>query len=312
MKCLVTGGCGFIGSHIVDRLIEDGHEVIVIDNLSAEQHDQFYFNSKSEFHEKDITNYDEIEHLFRDVDVVFHLAAESRIQPCIKNPPQAFQTNIMGTANVLEASRKHGVKQVIYSSTSSAYGNSIPPHKESMRPDCLNAYSTSKVAGEDLCRLYSRAYNLPTTVFRYFNVYGERQPLKGRYAPVIGIFLRQFKNNEPLTIVGDGTQKRDFTHVSDIVEANIQAMKQPLILKWNHSRLFNVGTGNNTSILDLVNDFKPAPFEFIEARPGEAKESAADVDQIREGLNWQATVNVHDWLRKEITKIRRDFYTPML
>ena len=197
MKSLVTGGCGFIGSHIVDRLINDGHEVIVIDNLSAESNEKFYRNEKAEYHHVDVGDYESMSPLFHEVDYVFHLAAVARIQLTIDKPLVACRANFLGTCNVLEASRLNKVKRVVYSSTSSAYGlKNNPPLQEDMPRDCLNPYSVTKVAAEDLCKMYNDLYDLETVTLRYFNVYGERQPLKGQYAPVVGIFLIQKEAGE--------------------------------------------------------------------------------------------------------------------
>ena len=202
MKTVVTGGAGFIGSHLVDYLIENGHEVICIDNESATSNEEFYWNPECIEAKIDICDYDKIEPFFKGVDVVFHLAAEARIQPAIKNPTKAAATNVIGTCNVLQASRHCGVSRVIYSSTSSAYGlKNTPPHTEDMPTDCLNPYSVTKVAGEGLCKMYNDLFKLNTVIFRYFNVYGERQPVRGQYAPVVGIFQRQVQNNKPMTIV---------------------------------------------------------------------------------------------------------------
>jgi len=223
MKSLVTGGAGFIGSNLVDALINLGHEVIVIDNEFSEAHDQFYWNDKSKNFKYDIRDYENTRPLYDGVDYVFHLAAEARIQPAILNPIEAVSINSVGTATVLQCSREAKVKKVLYSSTSSAYGMNPFPNVETQPDDCLNPYSVSKVSGEKLCKMYNNLYGLKTICFRYFNVYGERQPLRGQYAPVVGIFLRQRKNGESLTIVGDGEQRRDFTHVSDIVNANIMS-----------------------------------------------------------------------------------------
>ena len=204
-KVIVTGGAGFIGSNLVDRLVSDKYKVIVIDNESAECNEEFYYNEKAEYHKLDIEDYDAIEPLFKGVDYVFHLAAESRIQPTLERPVKACMTNIIGTCNVLEASRRNGIKRVMYSSTSSAYGlkNSIPLI-ETMHRDCLNPYSVTKVGAEDLCKMYYTLYGLECVIFRYFNVYGERQPLKGQYAPVVGLFLEMKKAGKPMTVVGDG------------------------------------------------------------------------------------------------------------
>ena len=221
MKSLVTGGAGFIGSHIVDKLIELGHEVVVIDNESAQSNEEFYWNNKAQNYKYDIRDYEKTRPLYDDVDYVFHLAAESRIQPAIENPINAVSLNCVGTCTVLQCSREADVKRVIYSSTSSGYGFNEPPNHENQPDDCLNPYSVSKVAGEKLCKMYTELFGLKTIIFRYFNVYGERSPIRGQYAPVIGIFLRQKRDGESLTIVGDGEQRRDFTHVSDVVQANI-------------------------------------------------------------------------------------------
>ena len=251
MKCIVTGGAGFIGSHIVDRLIKDGNEVISLDNESATSNEEFYWNQKAHKAVLDICDYDKIEPLFKDVDCVFHLAAEARIQPAIKNPQKAVATNVLGTCNVLQASRENGVDRVLYSSTSSAYGLiNTPPLTEDMPNDCLNPYSVTKVSGEGLCNMYNKLYGLKTIIFRYFNVYGERQPIKGQYAPVVGIFLRQFDAGEPLTIVGDGLQRRDFTYVQDVVDANILASETDNDDVFGQT--INIGVGRNHSILDIA------------------------------------------------------------
>ena len=241
MKVIVTGGCGFIGSHIVDRLIELNCQVLVIDDLSASENEQFYFNDKAEYHKIDICEKDKIENLFKDVDYVFHLAAESRIQPAIKNPSRAYNVNVIGTLNILELSRKYNIKKVMYSSTSSVYGltNHLPTSENTLI-DCLNPYAHSKYTGEELFRQYWKEYNVDSVIFRYFNVFGERSPIKGQYAPVVGIFLNQLKNNTDLTIVGDGLKKRDFIYVGDIVSANIDAMNYNGNLE---SKTINIGSG---------------------------------------------------------------------
>ncbi|NHJ32326.1 MAG: NAD-dependent epimerase/dehydratase family protein, partial [Asgard group archaeon] len=247
MKSLVTGGAGFIGSHLVDKLLEMGHEVVVIDNESAESNEEFYWNDKAQNYKYDIRDYENTRPLYEGVDYVFHTAAEARIQPAILNPIEAVSVNCVGTVTVLQCAREANVKKVMYSSTSSGYGFNEPPNNEDQRDDCLNPYSVSKVAGEKLCKMYNDLFGLKTVFFRYFNVYGERQPLRGQYAPVIGIFLRQRGDGETLTIVGDGEQRRDFTHVSDVVSANVLAATVE-VDDSSYGQMYNVGNSINYSI----------------------------------------------------------------
>ena len=303
MKCLVTGGAGFIGSNLVDRLINDGHEVIVIDNEYSDAHDSFYWNDKAENYRWDIRNYNDIEPLFEGVDFVFHLAAEARIQPAIENPVDAVEINVVGTCNVLQAARVHNIKRVIYSSTSSAYGlkNQIPL-KESMMKDCLNPYSVSKTAGEELCKMYTDLFGLKTITFRYFNVYGERQPTKGQYAPVIGLFLRQNRNDRPMTIVGDGKQTRDYTYVGDVVEANIAATK----CKSGFGEIFNIGTGMQTDIIELAEMIGRRKLHTgkwshmsIPDRPGECRFTQADISKAKNILQWEPKIKLEDWINEQ-------------
>jgi UDP-glucose 4-epimerase len=296
MKALVTGGAGFIGSNIVNFLLDNGHEVIVIDNESSEAHEFFYWDHRAENHKLDICNYNSILPLFCGIDVVFHLAAEARIQPAIIDPIKAVTTNVIGTCNVLQASRMNRVKRVIYSSTSSAYGakNKIPLN-EDMQKDCLTPYSVSKTSGEELCSMYFSLYGLETVIFRYFNVYGQRQPTKGQYAPVIGLFLKQAKQGNKMTVVGDGQQTRDFTHVDDVVYANYLAATT------NNQKcfgqIFNVGTGRNYSIMDIVKNIG-GDFSYIPPRAGESRHTLADNSKIKQYLGWEPTVKLEDWINE--------------
>jgi len=295
MRAIVTGGAGFIGSNIVDELIDRGHRVIVIDNESAEENDRFYWNDKAENYKYDICDYEKIEPLFDGVDWVFHLAAQSRIQPTIKNPVKAVKVNCVGTTNILQASRKHKVKKVMYSSTSACYGLvNEPPLHEEMKTDCLNPYSVTKVAAEDICEMYTRLFGLKTVIFRYFNVYGERQPTRGQYAPVIGLFKKQKDSEEPMTVVGDGLQTRDYTHVSDVVNANILAAENNNV---GHCELMNIGAGNSYSVLDLV-DLIGGEHVFIPPRIGESRHTLADISRAQHLLDWNPKVNLEDWLEE--------------
>lgn len=297
MKVLVTGGCGFIGSNLVDKLVDLNYQVIVIDNLSSEVHDQFYFNEKAEYHKLDIANFEQVSKLFEDVDTVFHLAAESRIQVSINNPIRAVTTNTVGTTSVLEASRINNVRRVVYSSTSSAYGlKNLAPQVETMNKDCLNTYSVSKTFGEEMCIAYTKMFGLETVVLRYFNVYGKREPLRGEYAPLIGLFLKQLKNNKPLTIVPDGNQKRDFTHVDDVVNANILSMTSQLN---SYGEIFNIGSGKNYSVKEIA-DMISSNQIMIQPRIGEARETLADITKATNILGWNPKSSIKQYIKENI------------
>jgi UDP-glucose 4-epimerase len=282
-KIIVTGGNGFIGSHIVDKLA-DTNDVHVIDNLSSDAAEKFYYNKNATYHKADITDYEAIKDIFTDTDYVFHLAAEARIQPTLINPILAAKSNMLGTCTVLQCSREACVKRVIYSSTSSAYGlKNSPPLNEEMPNDCLNPYSVTKTGGEELCKMFTNLFDLETVILRYFNVYGDRSPLRGQYAPVVGIFMRQTRSNEPMTIIGDGTQRRDFTHVDDIVEANVRAAES------NNSKIIgntiNVGTGTNHSIIEVANMIGSMTVHLPE-RKAEAKITLANNSRLKEWLDF--------------------------
>jgi len=296
-RALVTGGAGFIGSNLVDRLIAEEYEVSIIDNESSTVNAEFYWNDKAEKHLINITDQKECSKIFADFkpEYVFHLAAHSRIPVAIKNPIQSCDVNVVGTCNMLQQSREHGVKRFMFSSTSSVYGLANKcPLKEDMPRDCLNPYSVSKAAAEELCKMYYNLFDLETVIFRYFNVYGERQPLKGQYAPLIGIFQRQKEMGLPMTVVGDGEQRRDFTYVGDIIRANMLAAESenPDIL----GEIFNVGTNKNHSVLDVANIIG-GETEFIPDRPGEARETLADLTKSRELLHYEPSVKLEDWIK---------------
>ena len=297
MRSLVTGGAGFIGSHIVDALLDLGHEVVVIDNEYSDVHVQFYWNDRAENHKYDIRDYENTRPLYEGVDYVFHTAAEARIQPAILNPIEAVSINSVGTVTVLQCAREAGVKKVMYSSTSSAYGFNPSPNSEDQPEDCLNPYSVSKVSGEKLCSMYMDLFDLKTVIFRYFNVYGERSPLRGQYAPVIGIFLRQRGDGESLTIVGDGEQRRDFTHVSDVVQANILAALTE-VDEESYGQVYNVGNGVNYSINQIANAISDNQVN-IPPRIGESRVTLANNAKLKNTFGWQPKVNLMEWISKQ-------------
>jgi UDP-glucose 4-epimerase len=298
MKCLVTGGAGFIGSNLVDKLIELEHEVIVIDNESSSARDEFFWNGKANNHKFDICDYENTRPLYDDVDYVFHLAAEAHIQPAIKNPIRAVTVNAVGTCTVLQCARESGVKKVMYSSTASAYGANESPNIETQLDDGLNPYSVSKVAGEKICKMYTNLYGLRTVIFRYFNVYGERQPLRGQYAPVVGIFLEMAKKNEPLTIVGDGNQRRDFIYVGDIVNANITAALTDVDSD-AYGQVYNVGTGTNYSVNQIARMISSNTIN-VAPRPGEVRYSLANINKFKTTFGWKPTIKLEDWILKNV------------
>jgi len=296
MKALVTGGAGFIGSNLVDKLLRLEWDVVVIDNESAECNEKFYWNDRADNHKLDICDYESTRNLYDGVDYVFHLAAESRLQPAIKNPINAVTKNAVGTCTVLQCAREAGVQKVIYSSTSSAYGLNKYPNYETDPNDCLNPYSVSKVAGEELCTLYTKLYGLKTIILRYFNVYGERSPTTGQYAPVIGIFLRQKDAGEPLTIVGDGLQRRDFVHVQDVANANLMAAFANLEEEC-YGQVYNIGNGENISILEIAQMISDN-YIHIPPRDGEARTTLACIEKAKNTFGWSPDLNVKQWIEE--------------
>jgi|TARA_R100001443_G_scaffold60309_1_gene70677 UDP-glucose 4-epimerase len=297
MISLVTGAAGFIGSNLVDYLLEQGHTVVSVDNESA-NNEKFHWTHENGMAlnvKGDITDYKFMKNVFTGVDYVFHLAAESRLQPAIENPIGAVEKNCVGTTVMLQCAREAGVKRFVYSSTSSAYGNNPYPNVETQPDDCLNPYSASKAAGEKFCKMYYDLYGLETIVLRYFNVFGERSPARGQYAPVIGIFERQKAAGEPLTLVGDGSQRRDFVHVKDVARANWLAATLPIN---NHlGEVFNIGSGNNYSIKEIADVISPNQVNIPE-RGGEMDTTLADITKAQSILNWKPEIDVLEWIQK--------------
>ena len=293
---LVTGGAGFIGSHIVEQLISLGHEVVVIDNEYSDN-EKFHWRDDTYNINIDITD-KALKNAFTNVDYVFHLAAEARIGPAIENPVNAVNINTIGTCNVLQCARDAGVKKVMYSSTSSGYGLNPSPNDETQPDDCLNPYSVSKVAGEKICKMYTDLYGLKTVIFRYFNVFGERAPKKGQYAPVIGIFLRQLAAGEKLTIVGDGEQRRDFVYVKDVANANIMAALSNADDE-AYGQVYNVGSGKNYSVNDIASFISNDTIN-IPPRVGEARNSLANINKIYKTFAWKPQTDVETWIRKQL------------
>lgn len=309
---IVTGGAGFIGSHLVEKLLNDGHKVIVIDDLSTGFKEYLPEHDNLEFYPIGIHIYNLLKIFsseFGDVDGVFHLAAEARIQPAIQNPELAHKSNVTGTFNVLQMMRELNIKNIVYSCSSSSYGlKNGTPNVETQTPDPLNAYAATKLMGEIYCKTWGQSYGINNVCLKYFNVYGERSPLDGQYAPVIGIFFRQGINGEPLTIVGDGWQLRDMTYVSDVVDANILAMQkiENGITDNISGETFNIGTGFNyhiNRVAELIisnlrahTGISPHTTSIPE-RPGEARVTRADISKAQKYLHWSPKVSLVEKLR---------------
>ena len=294
---IVTGGAGFIGSHIVEKLKRLDHMVVVIDNEYSDN-DNFHWRKDTLNVNLDITDYKGLKQAFTGADYIFHLAAEARIGPAIENPVNALNINTIGTCNVLQCAREVGAKKVLYSSTSSGYGLNDAPNVETQPDDCLNPYSVSKIAGEKLCKMYTDLYGLKTIVFRYFNVFGERAPRKGQYAPVTGIFLRQKAAGEPLTIVGDGEQRRDYIYVKDVANANIMAaISNPD--DDAYGQVYNVGSGKNYSVNEIASFISDDTIN-IPPRIGEARNSLANIEKIQKTFAWKPEVDVEQWIKTQL------------
>ena len=298
MKSLVTGGAGFIGSNLVETLLRIGHTVVCVDNESSDAHDKPYWNSNTINIRGDIRDQTLMSSAMKDVDYVFHLAAEARIQPAIENPINAVSVNDLGTATILQCARENQVKKFMFSSTSAAYGRNDSPNVETQSPDPLNPYSVTKLNGENLCKMYTELFGLPTVIFRYFNVYGPRQPVRGQYAPVLGIFKRQKDAGEPLTIVGDGNQRRDFVHVEDVARANVMAaLADPG--QDAYGEVYNIGTGKNYSVNEIAEMFMHEK-TYIAPRPGEARVSLANNQKMRNTFGWTPTHDLEKWVSEQL------------
>ena len=301
MKALITGGCGFIGSHLADELVKLNFEVVVIDNLSTGRLDnisQLIANPNFTFHKLDIVNFDDILDIFEGVHWVFHLAALADIVPSIENPDAYYHSNVNGTFNVLEACRKKNIKKLVYTASSSCYG--LPdefPTKETAEIRPQYPYALSKNIGEQLVLHWCQLYKLPAVSLRFFNVYGPRARTSGTYGAVFGVFLAQKLANKPYTVVGDGEQTRDFTYVSDIVNAIYTAAKSNIT-----GEAINIGSNNTYSINKLV-DLLEGEVINIPKRPGEPDCTWADITKAKKLLNWTPNVGFEEGVNVLINDI---------
>lgn len=296
-RIVISGGNGFIGGHLVDRLISEGYEVHVIDNQSSGH----YCNHQATYHLIDIgdCHIDDLIQVIEGASCVFHLAAKARVQPSFDDPIGYHRTNVTGTMNLLEACRLAGVKNFVFSSSSSVYGNCCDTEAlqewDELNPD--SPYAMQKKIGEDYCNYYSVKFGLNCKILRYFNVYGDRMIPGGQYAQAIRIFLSNYEKGEPFRIFGDGEQRRDFTHVSDVVDANLKAMKS------THAFTFNIGTGINYSVNEVCNMIdRERERTWLEAKP-EPKFTLADNHFAGRYLNWKPTVKLPEWIQQKINVI---------
>ena len=297
-KAIVTGGAGFIGSNLVDKLIGMGIQVSVIDNFSTGKIENT--NKKAHYWKQDLSTVelDELTEFMKGVDVIFHTAAKARVQPSIDDPITYNNHNVNATLNILYAAHKAGVKRVVYSASSSAYGDTTElPTPETTLTNPMSPYGLQKYIGEQYCRVFSEVYGLDTVSLRYFSVYGNRMLLEGAYCLVLGIFAKQMLEGKPLTITNNGKQRRDFTHVDDIVEANILAATREENFKGD---VFNIGNGKNYSVNEVADMFGGKK-SYGEKRI-EPFETLADNQKIK-SLGWKPTGNLSEWIKNYIKNV---------
>tara|TARA_Y100001936_G_scaffold239173_1_gene271913 strand:+ start:487 stop:1467 length:981 start_codon:yes stop_codon:yes gene_type:complete len=300
MKSLITGGAGFIGSNLADKLVEQGHEVIILDNLSTGHLSNLkHLKNKIEFINIDISNNQEnIIKYFKDVDWVFHLAGLADMLSSITQPDKYFKANVIGTLNVLNCSKKNKVKKFLYAASASCYG--VPskyPTDENAKIDPQNPYALTKYLGEQLVISWAKIYSMSNVSLRFFNAYGPRSSTKGAYGSVFGIFLAQKLAGKPLTIVGDGNQTRDFVHVFDLVEALIKVIKES-----KPGKIYNIGNGKETSI-NFIADTIGGDKVKVSLRPGEVKRSLADISKIKKDLGWVPKIKIEQGVKMLIEEI---------
>ena len=299
MKALVTGGAGFIGSHIVDRLLQDGHQVIVLDDLSTGHRENLAENEKLEIIEGDVRDFNTVNQCMQGIDWVFHKAAVASVPKTVNDPVGSSAVNYQGTLHVLEAARQNKAKRVVFASSAALYGDEPTlPKVETMLPVTLSPYAVDKLASEYACGMYTKLYGLETVSLRYFNVYGPRQDPSSPYSGVISIFADKLKQGSAPTIFGDGEQTRDFVYVSDVVEANMRAATKESAA----GQVINIATGNKITLNELLNTFceiKQLEFnaEYQDPRQGDIKESYANVNKAASVLDWSSTVELNQGLR---------------
>ncbi len=301
-KCIVTGGAGFIGSNLVEKLINSNYKINIIDNLSTGLKSNLKtFEKKINFYEKDISDIEQLDDIiFEDVDYIFHLAGLADIVPSIENPEKYFKSNVLGTLNVLQKSKKHEVKKFIYAASASCYG--IPrkfPITEKSEIITEYPYALTKNLGEQLVMHWAKVYKIPYISLRFFNAYGQRSRTTGAYGAMFGVFLAQKLNKLPLTIVGDGSQTRDFIHVNDLVDAVVKAAEHPI-----KNEIFNVASGVETSV-NTIADIIGGKKILIPKRPGEPDRSLADISKIKKLIGWKPQISINEGVKMLLKDIKQ-------
>ncbi len=306
MKILVTGGAGFIGSHLVDRLLKAGHDVRVLDNFSTGNRDRLHpLDGEFELVEGDIQSYERAHTAVRDQDVVLHQAALPSVPRSVQDPLTSNAVNVIGTLNVLLASRDSGVRRVVYASSSSVYGpSSALPKHEDMATMPIAPYPVAKLAGENYCRSFWRVYGLETVSLRYFNVFGPRQDPLSQYAAVIPSFITAALSDRRPRVFGDGEQSRDFTYIENVVDANLRAIEAPDVA----GETFNIACGQRVSLNDVIRHLREATQREIDpvyepARPGDIAHSLADITRARESLGYEPSVPFDEGLRRTVASL---------
>lgn len=308
MRALVTGGAGFIGSHIAQRLVEAGHEVVVLDN--------FFTGSKANIAalgkdvrvvEGDVRSLETVEACTAGCDVVFHEAAIVSVPFSVERPQESHDVNIQGTLNVLQAARKAGVRRVVYASSAAVYGEEPTlPKTEAMRPEPISPYGVEKLTGEHYLATWSKLFGVETVALRYFNVFGPRQDPRSPYSGVISIFVDRILGARPITFFGDGTQSRDFVYVANVVDANMLAATREGI----SGRVYNVACGKRTTLRELATIVEGAAGRTVprvpaEPRAGDIRDSLADIARARGELGYAPAIDVEEGLKKLVEHVRR-------
>ena len=300
MKCLVTGGAGFIGSNLVDQLVLKKHKVIVLDNFSTGRLSNLSQHQKKNVRivKIDISSNKNLDKYFKGVKYVFHLAGLADIIPSIKNPDKYFKSNVVGTLNVVQAVKKENIKKLIYAASASCYG--IPskfPIKENAKINLKYPYAFTKWQAEELIMHWAKVYNFPAISFRFFNAYGPRSRTSGAYGAVFGVFLAQKLANKPLTIVGNGNQTRDFIHVNDLVNGIIKAALSKKV-----GKIYNIGGGQEIKVNKIANLIGGKKIH-IPKRPGEPNRSLADITKIKKDLDWKPKIKIEDGVKNLLNQI---------